>query len=61
RDVTREVILPFDLEIEGNEAKATGTVTINRTDFGVGQGQWADTSQVGDPVTIEIDIEAKRP
>lgn len=61
RDVTREVILPFDLEIEGNEAKAKGTVTINRTDFGVGQGQWADTSQVGDPVTIEIDIEAKRP
>ncbi|MBC08529.1 YceI family protein [Thalassospira sp.] len=61
RDVTREVTLPFDLEIKGNEAEAKGTVTINRTDFGVGQGQWADTSQVGDPVTIEIEIEAKRP
>lgn len=61
RDVTREVILPFDLEIEGDEAEAKGTVTINRTDFGIGQGQWTDTSQVGDPVTIKIEIEAKRP
>jgi polyisoprenoid-binding protein YceI len=60
RDVTREVTLPFDLEIEGNEAEAKGTVTINRTDFGVGQGQWSDTSQVGDAVTIKIDIEASR-
>ncbi|GAA0620915.1 MULTISPECIES: YceI family protein [Thalassospira] len=61
RDVTREVTLPFDLEIEGNKAEAEGTVTINRTDFGVGQGQWQDTSQVGDAVTIKIEIEAMRP
>jgi polyisoprenoid-binding protein YceI len=61
RDVTREVNLPFDLEIDGGSAEAKGTLTIKRTDFGVGQGQWADTSQVGDDVTIEIDIAAKRP
>ncbi|MBX2830447.1 MAG: YceI family protein [Rhodospirillales bacterium] len=60
RDVTREVTLPFDLEIEGNKAEAKGEVTIKRTDFGVGQGQWSDTAQVGDDVTIEIEIEADR-
>jgi len=60
RDVTREVTLPFDLEIEGNKAEAKGEVTIKRTDFGVGQGQWTDTAQVGDDVTIEIEIEANR-
>lgn len=60
RDVTREVALPFKLEIEGNEADAEGTLVIKRTDFGVGQGQWSDTSQVGDEVTIRIDIEATR-
>ncbi|MBO9509689.1 YceI family protein [Thalassospira sp. A3_1] len=60
RDVTKEVVLPFTLEIEGNEAEAEGTVTIKRTDFGVGQGQWSDTSQVGDDVTIRIDIDATR-
>ncbi len=60
RDVTKEVILPFTVEIEGNEAEAEGTLSIKRTDFGVGQGQWSDTSQVGDDVTIHIDIDATR-
>ncbi|MEQ8390165.1 MAG: YceI family protein [Thalassospira sp.] len=60
RDVTREVTLPFDLEITGDKAEAKGEVTIKRTDFGVGQGQWSDTAQVGDDVTIEIEIEADR-
>ncbi|WP_033067293.1 YceI family protein [Thalassospira australica] len=60
RDVTREVTMPFDLEITGNEAEAEGKVTIKRTDFGVGQGQWIDTTQVGDAVTIKIEIEATR-
>ncbi|MCC9622502.1 YceI family protein [Thalassospira sp. MA62] len=60
RDVTREVTLPFDLEITGDDAHAEGELTIQRTDYGVGQGQWSDTSQVGDDVTIKIDIEAAR-
>ncbi|URK18343.1 YceI family protein [Thalassospira sp. GO-4] len=60
RDVTREVTLPFDLVITGDQAEAKGSVTIARTDFGVGQGQWADTSQVGDDVTINITIAASK-
>ncbi len=60
RDVTREVTLPFDLMITGDQAEAKGSVTIARTDFGVGQGQWADTSQVGDDVTINITIAASK-
>ncbi|WP_022730446.1 YceI family protein [Thalassospira lucentensis] len=61
RDVTREVTLPFELAIDGDQAAAIGSVTIKRTDFGVGQGQWTDTSQVGDDVTIVITINATRP
>ena len=60
RDVTREVVLPFRLEIDGNDADAEGTVVIKRSDFGVGQGEWSDTSQIGDEVTIRIDLEATR-
>ncbi|MDP2697030.1 YceI family protein [Thalassospira sp.] len=60
RDVTQEVQLPFSLTIDGNGAKASGEVTIQRTAFGVGQGQWSDTAQVGDDVTIKIDITATR-
>ena len=58
RDVTKEVVLPFDLVITDGVAEAAGAVTIKRTDFGVGQGQWADVSQVGDDVTINITIKA---
>ena len=60
RDVTQEVVLPFDLEISDRKAEVEGRLTIKRTDFGVGQGQWSDTSQVGDAVTIKIDIDASR-
>lgn len=60
RDVTREVVLPFDLVIADNAADAVGVVTIKRTDFGVGQGQWTDTSQVGDDVSIKVTISATK-
>lgn len=60
RDVTREVVLPFDLVITDRTAEAVGSVTIKRTDFGVGQGQWTDTSQVGDDVTIKVTINATK-
>lgn len=60
RDVTREVVLPFDLVIADNAADAVGVVTIKRTDFGVGQGQWTDTSQVGNDVSIKVTISATK-
>lgn len=35
-------------------------LAIDRTDYGVGVGNWASDAVVGKPVTIEILIEAKR-
>jgi polyisoprenoid-binding protein YceI len=64
RGVTRPVTLPFTLAIEGEgpgaTAHAEGTITIDRLDFGVGQGDWAETDTVADPVDIGIDIRAVR-
>lgn len=60
RDVTRPETLPFTLEIDGNRAKARGTLTISRTAYGVGQGQWAGTDIVADEVTINVAIDAVR-
>lgn len=64
RGETRPVALPFTLAIEGEgagaEARAQGAVSINRLDFGVGQGDWKDTGTVADPVEIAIDIRAVR-
>ncbi len=58
RDVTREVELPFTLEIDERNALMTGELVVNRTAFGIGRGQWMDTSVVGDEVTIRIRLRA---
>jgi cytochrome b561 len=56
--------LPFLLEFfenqEGNrEAKVTGEIVINRLDFGVGEGEWEDTSSVKNQVNIGVSLFAK--
>ena len=48
--------LPFLVEIEGNQAHAKGELVVSRTDFGLGQGQWASTAFVGDEVRIFFDL-----
>lgn len=63
RDVTRAVIMNFQLdEMAGamsGRFRLTGTVELKRLDFGVGQGDWTDTTWVGDPVTVLIDLDLK--
>ena len=65
RDVTQDIALPFNLKIDRNGdaevAQATGEIAVSRLAYGVGQGQWQDTSIVADEVTIRIDIRASRP
>jgi polyisoprenoid-binding protein YceI len=65
RDVTRDVVLPFELTIEENDgrqlADAKGELTISRLDYGVGQGDWASTKTVGAEVVIRIQLRAMRP
>ena len=60
RDQTRDVVLPFTLAIDDGVAEAEGRLDIKRLDYGVGQGQWADTSMVADPVAIRFEIRATR-
>jgi polyisoprenoid-binding protein YceI len=67
RDVTRDLNLPFELTIKGHPdeqglllAEADGEVTISRLEFGVGQGDFASTSTVGEDVIIRIEIDATR-
>jgi polyisoprenoid-binding protein YceI len=67
RDVTQEVVMPFKLDIGDDSAdpgrllaRASGDVTISRTKYGIGQGEWSDTNIVGDEVGIHIDVVARR-
>ncbi len=68
RDVTRDVVLPFELTIGDAPAapgkliaEAKGELTISRLDYGVGKGDWASTKTVGENVVIRIEIKAERP
>jgi polyisoprenoid-binding protein YceI len=60
RDVTRPVSLPFTLTITGDSAHMTGKLEILRTDFGVGQGQWAAVNPIAHEVSVNIDLVATK-
>ena len=50
--------LSFTLDIDGDRARARGTATIDRTSFGVGQGDYASTAEIAGPVAISFDFRA---
>lgn len=60
RDVTLPLDLPFTLKVETKDgvktAHAEGTTSLHRLDYGVGQGEWKDTSMVSDSVSIKVNI-----
>lgn len=65
KDVTRQIELPFNLlGVQDNPmaegkivAGITSEMTIDRTDFDVGVGNWASDAVVGDEVTINLNLE----
>ena len=61
REVTRDVVLPFTLRIQGSQANARGTLDIKRLDYGVGRNEWATTNYVANEVTIDLTVVASRP
>lgn len=60
RGVSRPLKLPFTLSIAGDVATMTGKATIDRTVFGVGQGEWAATTDLPAAVSVTVAIKADR-
>lgn len=60
RDTTRRIVLPFDWSGDGDTAVMEGQVTLDRTEFGIGQGQWAACSTVSCQVTVMVDLRLQR-
>ena len=60
RGVTKALPLSFALTIKGDVATMTGSAKIDRTVFGVGQGEWGSTSDVPALVSVTIAIIADR-
>jgi polyisoprenoid-binding protein YceI len=60
KGVTKPVTLPFTLKITGNTAKMDGQTVINRSQFGVGQGQFGGAETVPFDVTVTVSLTAKK-
>lgn len=60
RGVSQPLTLPFTLTLDGDRAEMGGRVSINRNDFGVGQGVWSTDEWVSLNVDIDVKISARR-
>lgn len=58
RGVTKNVTLPFTLDISGDTAHMTGELKLDRTEYGVGQG--STSKWFGAGVKVVVDLTAKR-
>jgi polyisoprenoid-binding protein YceI len=60
RNITRDVPIEFTFEEKAGSAWLKGTTKIKRVDFGVGQGEWKDTSTVANDVKINFALLLKK-
>jgi polyisoprenoid-binding protein YceI len=60
RDATRDLRLPFAFRTASdggaNVAYMSGKTTLKRLDYGVGQGDWKATDQVGNDVVVSFNV-----
>jgi polyisoprenoid-binding protein YceI len=58
RGISQKVTLPFTLVITGNRAEANGEISLLRTAYGVGQGNWSSGDWVGLNTGVTFDLMA---
>ena len=60
KGMTREVVLPFTLDIEGDTARMEGEAVLMRLNYDIGTGDWSDTAIVANEVKVVVDLTATR-
>jgi cytochrome b561/polyisoprenoid-binding protein YceI len=60
RGVTKPQELAFRLRITGDTAEVTGSANLDRTAFGVGQGDFTSTDQIPGKVGVAVSLRARR-
>ena len=56
KGTTKDIVVPIALTQAGAATTATGSFTIKRNDFKIGEGEWTDTSQLADEVAVKFKI-----
>lgn len=60
RGVKMDLPTPISIEVKGDTLHAKGGVSLLRSDFGVGQGQWTSAQWVAMEVATAFDVTATR-
>lgn len=60
KGISREVVLPFALDIDGDAARVEGGLSIDRTGWNLGTGDFSTEEIVGFEVRIEVELVAER-
>jgi polyisoprenoid-binding protein YceI len=60
RNVTKDVPIEFTFEEKASGAWLKGSASIQRLDFGVGQGDWKDTETVANEVKVKFALLLKK-
>ena len=53
---SQPVVVPVTVIQSGASSTASGSFTIKRLDFKIGEGEWADTSMVANDVTVKFKL-----
>ena len=56
KDRTRDLVVPVQIVQSGAQSTASGSFVIKRLDFGIGEGEWADTSVLANDVTVKFKL-----
>lgn len=59
RGVTKDIPIDFRFSKNSVNSKLDGTATLNRLDFGVGQGDWKSTEWIGNQVRVRFSLVLK--
>jgi polyisoprenoid-binding protein YceI len=56
KGVSRSVVLPFTWRESGGRAEMDGEAVLHRTDFNIGEGEWAEGDVIGLDVRVRVDL-----
>jgi polyisoprenoid-binding protein YceI len=56
KGTARDLVVPVTLTQNASGSVATGSFTLKRTAFKIGDGEWADTSMVADDVLVKFKL-----
>lgn len=60
KGIGQSIVLPFTWTIDGDTARMDGAVTLVRTRYSVGEGEWADGDTVGKQVDVLVELKLVR-